>query len=83
MKIQVKIIVVGLFVLLGTALLCYGAFFHTATISVPDKEETKELIKSEPALIKLASIGGLKRDESGNIKQTFGDQEKPPKACPT
>ena len=83
MKRNWKIVVVSLFVLLGAALLCYGAFLHDATIKVPDKEKTIELVKSEPALIKLASIGGLKRDESGNIQQTFGEQEKAPKACPT
>ena len=83
MKKRIKIIVVGLFVLFGTALLCYGAFYHSARISIPDKEKSEELIKDEPALIKLVTIDGLKRDKSGNISQTFGKNEEAPKACPT
>ena len=83
MKKNVKIVVVGLFVLLGAALLCYGAFYHSADISIPGEKKSEESIKTEPALINLVSIGGLKRDTSGNISQTFGKDEKPPKACPT
>ncbi len=83
MKKPLKIVVVALFLLLGAALLCYGAFLHSAKISVPDKEKPIELTKAEPALIKLASIGGLKRDESGKLAQTFDAHEEAPKACPT
>jgi hypothetical protein len=80
---RIKVIVVVFFVLFGAALLCYGAFYHAARISIPDNEKSEELIKAEPALIKLVTIDGLKRDKSGNISQTFGKNEKAPKACPT
>ncbi|MBN1973530.1 MAG: hypothetical protein JW787_07810 [Sedimentisphaerales bacterium] len=83
MKNQVKIIVVSLFILLGAALLSYGALFHSAGISAKQKDENIILQKSEPALIKLASIGGIKRDESGKINQTFAVGEKPPATCAT
>jgi hypothetical protein len=83
MNKQVKIIVVVIFLLLGAALLSYGAICHKEGITIPDKKDNAKVIKTEPAFIKLVSIGGLKRDESGNIKQTFGEQEEAPKACPT
>ena len=78
-----KIIIVSFLVLLGVAFLCYGALYHTKGIEVPNEEESVILVKSEPALIKLVSIGGIKRDETDNFTQTFGENEEAPKACPT
>lgn len=83
MKKQIKTIVVSLFILLGVTLICYGSFFHTANISAKQDNKETVLRKSEPSLIKLASIGGIKRDESGKINQTFAVGEKPPATCAT
>ena len=79
---KTKIIVFCLLILLGTALLGYGAFVHSADVW-PEKEEDGSAVmaKSEPALIKEASIGGVTRDESGKIKQTYTG--KPPEECAT
>ena len=83
MKKHSKTIVVSLFILFGITLLCYGSFFHRADILA--KEDNIEIVmtKKENELIKLASIGGLKRDESGWINQTFAVGEKPPATCAT
>jgi len=76
-----KIIVFFLFILLGAVLITYGAVFHSTNV-LPQKDDGSPAVaKSEPALIKDASVGGLARDESGKIKQTYTG--KPPKACPT
>ncbi|OHB59149.1 MAG: hypothetical protein A2173_10850 [Planctomycetes bacterium RBG_13_44_8b] len=87
-----KIVVFIILLLLGIALLTYGAFFHSAKISPqpfggelrmvePQADDSTMLVKSEPALIKEVSIGGIKRDESGKIIQTYTGQA--PQACPT
>ncbi len=83
MKKHIKIIVVSLFILCGIALLCYGSFFHASDILA--KQDNIEIVieKNEYELIKLASIGGLMRDESGWINQTFAVGEKPPATCAT
>jgi hypothetical protein len=78
-----KIFVVCLLILLGAAMFCYGAFFNSANIFAPKDDEKVELSKSEPSLIKLASVGGVRRDEFGRIEQTFAEGEKPPSTCPT
>ena len=83
MNKHIKIIVISLFILLGISLLCYGAFFHHVNISAMQDDKETELYKSEPELINLASIGGMKRDESGKINQTFAVGAKPPSTCPT
>ena len=78
-----NILIFGLMVLLGTALLAYGAFFHSTTVSALQDGEPVMVAKSEPALIKDASVSGVKRDELGKIKQTYGIGEKAPEACST
>jgi hypothetical protein len=78
-----KILVFGLLVLLGAALLGYGAFFHSTTVSAQQDGQPVLLAKSETALIKDASVSGVKRDESGKIKQTYEVGEKPPETCST
>ena len=81
MNAKTKIIVFGVLVLLGAALLAYGAFFHSTTVLPQQGGDSAVLAKSEPALIKEASVGGVTRDESGKIKQTYTGQA--PAACPT
>ncbi len=83
MKKQTKMIIVGLFILLGVALFSYGAFFHSTEITTPVKGGSVTTFKQEPALVKDVSVGGVIRDESGEIKQTYLEGEKPPETCPT
>jgi len=78
-----KILIFGLLLLLGAALLGYGAFFHSTNISARQGGEAVLLAKSETALIKEASVSGVKRDESGKIKQTYEIGEKAPETCST
>jgi len=81
MKNRIKIIISCLLILLGVALLTYGAFFHSADVSPQQESDSIAVAKSEPALIQEVTVGGVKRDESGKIKQTYTGEA--PKACPT
>ena len=81
MNAKTKIIVLGVLVLLGAALLAYGAFFHSTNVLPQQGGDSAAVAKSEPALMKEASVGGVTRDEAGKIKQTYTGQA--PKACPT
>ena len=83
MKKHIIFIVVSLFILLGIALLCYGSFYHSTEILAQDDGIEIVLTKNEYEMIKLASIGGIMRDESGWINQTFAVGEKPPETCAT
>ena len=78
---ETKIIIFCLLILLGAALLTYGAFFHSTNVLPQQQADSTVFAKSEPALIKEASIGGVTRDESGKIKQTYTG--KAPAACAT
>jgi hypothetical protein len=78
-----KILIFGLLVLLGAVLLVYGVLFHSTTVSAQQDGKLVMLAKSEPALMKDASVSGVKRDESGKIKQTYAIGEKAPEACST
>jgi len=80
---SMKILIFGLLVLFGAALLAYGAFFHATTVSAQQDGKPVMLAKSESALIKDASVSGVKRDETGKIKQTYEIGENAPKACST
>jgi hypothetical protein len=78
-----KILIFGLLILLGATLLAYGVFFHSITVSAQQDGVPVMLAKSESVLIKDASVSGVKRDESGKIKQTYNVGEKAPEACST
>ena len=80
---QGKIVVFCLLAVIGAVLLTYGIWFHKAVISPKQTESTAKFAKSEPALMKEVSVGGVKLDETGQLKQTYTDTEKAPKACPT
>jgi hypothetical protein len=83
MKKHIKFIAFSIFLLLGITLLFYGSFFHNRDILALEDDIETVLTKNEHELIKLASIGGIKRDESGWINQTFAVGEKPPETCAT
>ena len=76
-----KIIIVCVLILLGMVLLGYGAFVHSADVLPQQQDGSAIVAKSEPALIKEASVGGVTRDESGKIKQTYTGAA--PKECAT
>ena len=78
---KIRIILFCLLVLMGIALFTYGAFFHSENVAPQQNGDSPVLAKSEPALIKDVTVGGVKREESGQIKQTYTGQA--PKACPT
>jgi hypothetical protein len=82
-KNNMKILIFGLLVLLGAALLAYGVIFHSTTVSAQQEGQPVLLAKSESALIKDASVSGVKRDETGKIKQTYEIGEKAPETCST
>ena len=76
-----RILIFGLLVLFGAALLAYGALLHSEQVLPQQGDDSTAVAKSEPALIKEASIGGVTRDVSGKIKQTYTG--KAPEACST
>ena len=78
---KTKIILFCLLILLGAAVLAYGAFFHSIKVTTTVEGGSVAVTKSEPALIKEASVGGVARDKSGKVKQTYTG--KSPKACST
>jgi hypothetical protein len=78
---KAKIIILCLLILLGAALLAYGALFHSTDVLPQHDDGFPVFARSEPALIKEASVGGVTRDTSGKIKQTYTG--KAPKACAT
>ena len=78
---KTKIIIFSLLILLGVVLLTYGAFFHSTDVLPEQEDGSPAIATSEPAVIKEVSVSGLKRDESGKIKQTYTGES--PKACST
>lgn len=83
MSIKLKITVFGVLVLLGAGLITYGVLFHSTAVSAQQQGTAQVLAKSESSLIKDVSVGGVERDESGQIKQTYEIGEQAPQACPT
>ncbi len=77
---KAKVVLFCLLILFAATLLTYGVFFHSTTVAAQQDDSTV-FAKSEPALTKEVSIGGVTRDASGNLRQTYTGE--PPKACPT
>jgi len=65
--------------LLGIVLFAYGADFHRKAVYSEDGSSVSA--KGEFALVKEVTIGGIRRDELGNIRQTYTGTA--PSACPT
>ncbi|MBN2315000.1 MAG: hypothetical protein JXM79_13800 [Sedimentisphaerales bacterium] len=80
---KIKVIVFCVLILLGGSLLIYGALFHSTTVSAQQDGQPVMVAKSESALMKDASVSGVKRDETGKIKQTYEIGKKAPAACST
>jgi hypothetical protein len=79
---SLRIVITFALVLMGVTLLTYGVSFHRATIGAQASDDASAVAQSEPSLIKEVSVGGLKRDASGQIKKTYTG-ERAPAACPT
>ena len=77
---KAKIIIFCLLTVFGVVLLIYGIYFHSTTVCA-QQDDSIVFAKSESALIKEVSIGGVARDTAGNLRQTYTGQ--PPQACPT
>ena len=80
---KIKVVVFCILILLGGTLFIYGVLFHSTTVSAQQDGQPVMLARSESALIKDASVSGVKRDETGKIKQTYEIGEKAPAACST
>jgi hypothetical protein len=78
-----KVFVFCILVLHGVGFLIYGIFYHSKTIAAQQDGKPVMIAKSESALIKDASVSGVKRDETGKIKQTYEVGKKAPSACST
>jgi hypothetical protein len=78
---KTKIIIFCLLTLFGAAVFVYGICFHSTNILPQQRDDFTVRTASEPALIKEVSIGGVTRDTSGNLRQTYTG--KAPQACPT
>ncbi len=81
-----KIIFFSLLVILGAALFAYGMLFHTKDVlplQDPNSTDSPTMAKAEYQLIEDVTIGGIKKDESGNFRQTYSGSAKAAAACPT
>lgn len=79
MKKKLQILVPCVLTALGVVLVVYGADIHR--VQVYSEDGTSVAGRGEFALVKEVTIGGIRRDESGNIRQTYTG--KAPSACPT
>lgn len=78
-KTDKQVIIPLALVLLGVTLAVYGMGFHRMEVFFEKGESLT--IESEGAVVREVTIGGVRRDESGNIRQTYTG--KPPSTCPT
>ncbi len=76
-----KIVLFCLLSLCGAALFIYGVCLHSTNVLPQQADDSTILAKSEPALIKDVTVGGVTREQSGRIRQTYTG--KAPEACPT
>jgi len=75
-----KILVSIVLVMVGFGLVVYGAWFHVVNVH-PKEGEAAAVETREPEAVRQASVGGLERDDSGKIKQTYTGES--PEACAT
>lgn len=76
-----KVTIFTLLTLLGVVLFVYGICFHFTNILPQQPDNPAVRTASESALIREVSIGGVARDTSGKLRQTYTG--RPPQACPT
>jgi len=68
-------------VVVGVALLGYGLLRQSATVASNEEGQVEAAATSELAVTKEVARGGIKRDESGEIKKTY--KGKAPETCST
>jgi hypothetical protein len=68
-------------VAIGAFLLTYGLFAKSNVAS--SGEQGQVAPASEMAMTREVARGGVKRDESGQVKKTYEEGQKAPAACPT
>ena len=68
-------------VVAGLALVGYGLFRPSAPVAPSEDGQVEAAPTSELAVTKEVARGGVKRDESGQIKKTY--EGKAPEACST
>ena len=78
-KINKQVMIPIILLLLGIVLFVYGADFHSKAVYSEDGEAIVATGESE--LIREVTVGGIRRDELGNIRMTYTG--KAPSACPT
>jgi hypothetical protein len=81
MRTRSKQIAVLCLLLMGVASLTYGLLFHSTSISPGQEQGSVIAVQSEPALIREVAVGGVRLDDSGQVKKTYTGQA--PKACST
>ena len=79
MKKKLRILLPCVLTALGAVLVVYGADIHR--VHVYSEDGTSVVGTAEPGLIREVTVGGIRRDESGNIRLTYTG--KAPSACPT
>ena len=78
-KLSRNIVVPCALVAAGFILVFYGADFHR--VNVYSEDGTSVTGRAEFGLIREVTVGGIRRDELGNIRLTYTG--KAPEACPT
>ncbi len=70
-------------VICGGVTLAYGLLVHAETV-VPKVDDPNGVTATqlEPALVRAVSVGGLARDDEGQLRKTYSGNAAP-KACPT
>jgi len=76
-----RMVVFLVLIVLGSGLLLYGLRSQAAVVS--SGEQGRAIATSELAITQEVARGGVKRDESGEVKKTYEEGEKPPETCPT
>jgi len=66
---------------MGALFLTYGLFAKSNVASSDGQGQVAPT--SEMAVTQEVARGGVKRDESGEVKKTYEEGEKAPAACPT
>ncbi len=76
-----RIVVFIVLILIGAGLLVHGLCSHAAVVS--SGEQGQVAASSELAITQAVARGGVKRDESGEVKTTSEEGDKASAACPT